>query len=171
VRDAITTRIIEPLGLSGTAYPARGERALASPFVPGYLIVRVPPFVFWHENTTGVELSIYSAAGATESTLTDSAAFYRALVDGEVVSAATLAEMRDTVPYLNGYGMGLGLTDRQLPCGGTVWFKYGGNQTGHSSVTAVTDDGRFASLVTNVFADNADVVAKADAVLDAALCE
>ncbi|OLF09417.1 serine hydrolase [Actinophytocola xinjiangensis] len=171
VGDAITARIIEPLGLTATSFPARGQRALRTPFLPGYLIVRIPPLVFWHENTTGVELSVYSSAGAMESTLADSATFFRALADGDVVSPAALAQMRDTVPYLNGYGMGLGLNDRTLSCGGTVWFKHGAAETGHTSVTGVTDDGRFASLVTNSFATGTEVAALADAVLDAALCD
>jgi len=32
--------------------------------------------------------------------------------DGDVVSPGALARLRDTVPYLNGHGMGLGLNDR-----------------------------------------------------------
>ncbi|ASO21179.1 D-alanyl-D-alanine carboxypeptidase [Actinoalloteichus hoggarensis] len=171
VGDVITERIIEPLGLEGTSFPARGERALRDPFVPGYLIVRVPPLVFWTEVTTSTELSVWAASGGMESTLEDSVRFFQALLAGDVVSESALAEMRDTVPYLNGYGMGLGLNDRQLSCGGTAWFKHGALGTGHTSVTAVTDDGRFASLVTNAMVTTEVATARADAVLDAALCE
>lgn len=169
--DALTERIIEPLGLTGTSLPARGDRALREPFINGYAIVRIPPLVFWTETTTSTELSVWSTAAGMESTLEDSVTFYRALLDGEVVSAEALAEMRDTVPYLNGYGMGLGLNDRELSCGGTAWFKHGALSTGHTSVTAVTDDGRFASLVTNSFVTTMEATNRADAVLDAALCD
>ncbi|SFB49748.1 D-alanyl-D-alanine carboxypeptidase [Amycolatopsis marina] len=171
VGDAITARIVEPLGLEGTSFPERGQRALSAPFVSGYEILRLPPFVFWTERTTAFELSIMSSAGAMQSTLADSASFFRALLDGRVVSERALAEMRNTVPYTADYGMGLGINDRPLSCGGTAWLKHGALTTGHASVTAVTDDGRFASLVTNSFAIGEAAVTRADAVLDAALCE
>ncbi|APU22030.1 serine hydrolase domain-containing protein [Actinoalloteichus sp. GBA129-24] len=171
IGDAVTERIIEPLGLEGTSFPERGDRALRAPFVPGYAIVRIPPLVFWTEITTAVELSVWSGSGGMESTLEDSATFFRALLDGDVVSESALAEMRDTVPYLDDFGMGLGLTERELSCGGTAWFKHGALSTGHTSVTAATDDGRFASLVTNTFVTSEVATTRADAVLDAALCD
>ncbi|EID52810.1 serine hydrolase domain-containing protein [Saccharomonospora xinjiangensis] len=166
--DAITERIIEPLGLEGTSFPAPGERALAEPFVHGYAGGRIPPFYLWIDNTTGVELSIYSTAGAMESTLQDSVTFFRALADGEVVSDAAWAEMHKTVPGNIG-GVGLGINEIPLSCGGTYWAKNGGVETGHVSTTGVTDDGRFASVVTNTF--STAVAEKSFDVLDSALCE
>ncbi|MFF5986668.1 serine hydrolase domain-containing protein [Prauserella flavalba] len=170
VGDAITERIIEPLGLEGTSFPAPGERALAEPFVPGYRGGRIPPFFLWVDTTTALEPSLYSAAGAMQSTLEDSATFFRALFDGEVVSDAALAELRRTVPQNGGMGtMGLGINEVPLSCGGTYWAKNGAVESGHTSTTAVTDDGRFASVVTNTFYDAAAV--RSFEVLDAALCD
>ena len=166
--DVITERVIEPLGLQDTSFPAPGERALAEPFVPGYTGGRIPPFFLWIDNTTGVELSIYSTAGAMESTLADSVTFFRALIDGGVVSDAALAELRKTVPGGLG-GVGLGVNEVPLSCGGTFWAKNGGVETGHVSTTAVTADGRFASVVTNTFSTAA--AEQSFKVLDAALCE
>ncbi|MEU3273522.1 serine hydrolase domain-containing protein [Saccharomonospora sp. NPDC006951] len=168
VGDAISERIIEPLGLENTSFPAQGERALAEPFVSGYTGSRVPPFEFWLDNTTSVEPSYWSSAAGMTSTLEDSTTFFRALLDGEVVSEAALAEMRTTVPTELPGPMGLGGNEVELSCGGTYWAKNGG-LPGFISTTGVTDDGRFASVVTNTFSETAAV--ESFKVLDAALCD
>lgn len=145
--DAITERIISPLGLTETRFPAPGNRTLKSPFLNGYLGGRLGQLFFWTEATTTVELSSWSTAGAIESTLDDLRRFYRALVDGQVVSPAALAEMRRTFGPADAYG--LALVKMPLSCGVTAWGHNGALTTGHYSFTLVTDDGRFASVVTN----------------------
>ncbi|MGC7095191.1 serine hydrolase domain-containing protein [Amycolatopsis lurida] len=171
VRDAITERIITPLGLTGTSFPARGERALSTPFVPGYQGIRVGGFFFWFDATTLVELSTWSSAAAMESTMDDLVKFQRKLADGEVVSAKALAEMRTTVPVAPGapQGYGLGLFTMPLSCGGQAWGHNGLLPTGHASITMVTDDGRFASAMTNANFIPADPSALD--LVDTALCE
>jgi D-alanyl-D-alanine carboxypeptidase len=167
VRDAITERVITPLGLTSTSFPAPGTRALADPYLPGYIGGRVGPFFFWAEGTTNTELTFWSSAGAMASTLDDMAEFYRALLDGQVVSAASLAEMRRTAAPDHLYG--LALLRVNLSCGGEAWGHNGALGNGHYSITLTTDDGRFASLVTN-----GNVVSSRQVsveVLDAALCE
>jgi len=170
VGTAITERIIQPLGLTDTSFPARGQRALASPFLPGYAGGRIPPFFFWYDTTTNVELTFYSSAGNMASTLSDLAVFFGAIDDGRLISPAALAEMRRTVPY-GIYGAGLGIDEVPLSCGGVAWAKNGAIPTGHSSITAVTDDGRFASVVTNTFSSSTEAEALEGDVLDSALCE
>lgn len=145
--DAITERIITPLGLTQTRFPAPGNRALPSPFLPGYIGGRLGPIFFWTEATTAVELSLWSTAGAMSSTLDDLQRFYRALINGHVVSPAALAEMK-TVWGENGT-YGLALVKLPLTCGGVAWGHNGALGTGHHSFTLVTDDGRYASVVTN----------------------
>ncbi|AXB41342.1 serine hydrolase domain-containing protein [Amycolatopsis albispora] len=171
IGDAITSRIITPLGLTGTSFPARGQRALASPFVPGYQGIRVGGFFFWYNATTLVELSSWSSAAAMESTMEDLVRFQRALAAGEVVSAKALAEMRTTVPLAPDppMGYGLGLFSMGLSCGGEAWGHNGVLPTGHASITMVTDDGRFASVMTNTNFVTADP-SSLD-VVDTALCE
>ncbi|NIJ10420.1 D-alanyl-D-alanine carboxypeptidase [Saccharomonospora amisosensis] len=171
VGDAITQRIIEPLGLSETSFPAPGERALADPYLPGYQGLRIGGFYFWIEATTMIELSLYSSAGAMESTLEDLARFYRALLDGELLSQDALAEMRTTVPFSPEYpdGYGLGIRSLHLSCGVVAWGHDGMSLTGHASLTMVTDDGRFASVVTNANISPQDPAALD--VANAALCE
>ncbi|MFE9749883.1 serine hydrolase domain-containing protein [Saccharothrix saharensis] len=147
IRDRITTRVITPLGLTSTTFPAPGTRALADPYLPGYVGGRLGPFFFWTEGTTNTELTFWSSAGAMASTMVDMAKFYRALLDGQVMSPAALAEMRRTIAPDHSYG--LGLSRVALPCGGEAWGHNGALANGHYSVTLTTDDGRFAALVTN----------------------
>ncbi|QQQ79624.1 serine hydrolase [Saccharothrix sp. 6-C] len=156
-----------PLGLAHTSFPARGTRAPADPYLPGYVGGRVGPFFFWTEGTTNTELTFWSTAGAMASTLEDLAAFYGALLDGRVVSAAALAEMRRTTAPDHSYGLALSRVD--LTCGGEAWGHDGALPNGHCSITLTTDDGRFASLVTNGNVVGSRLVSIE--VLDTALCE
>ncbi len=168
VGDAITTRIITPLGLTETRFPVGRDRTLADPYLPGYLGGRLPPFFLWYDNTRNVELTLVSSAGAMESTMADLVTFERALADGTLVSAAALAEMRGLLPVSPDYGLGLMHLD--LSCGGEAWGHAGDLTTGHSSMTMVTDDGRYASIVTNTMVTSTAEPTRAD-VVDAALCE
>ncbi|MEU6857729.1 serine hydrolase domain-containing protein [Glycomyces sp. NPDC046736] len=171
VGAAVTERIIVPLGLAETSFPAPGDNSLASPYLPGYQGFWVGPVGFWTEVTFSFEMSRASSAGAVNSTLGDLTEFYRALAAGEVVSEESLAQMRTTVdaPAL-GVDYGLGLFKLDLSCGGEAWGHAGNLTTGHSSVTMTTDDGRFASLVTNAFPANENPPTRYE-VVDAALCE
>lgn len=167
VRDAITDRVVTPLGLTATSFPAPGSRALTDPYLPGYQGGRLGPLFFWVDATTVTELSFWSTAGAMASSMDDLVRFYRALLDGRVVSPAALAEMRRTVAPDHSYG--LALSRVPLSCGGVAWGHNGALPTGHYSITLLTDDGRFAALVTN-----GNVVSSRPLsieVLDSALCE
>ncbi|SHF57455.1 serine hydrolase domain-containing protein [Streptoalloteichus hindustanus] len=177
VVDAVTSRIIRPLGLTETTLPRPGDRTLGEPYLPGYTGRRVGPFLFWTETTftypgSNVDIaSVGSSAGGIVSTLKDLTTFFRALLGGEVVSASALAEMRRTVPvpgHSQGYGYGLGLMRQPLSCGGAAWGHPGGSATGYSSMTAVTDDARHAAVVTNT-ESSASSPAQED-VIDSALC-
>lgn len=171
VGEAITDRIIEPLGLTGTSYPVPDEGTLPSPYLNGYFGGRLGPFFFWRDVTFNQDMSFNGSAGAMTSTLRDIVAFDQALLAGKVVSSASLAEMRTTVPS-TAYGAdyGLGFMRWELSCGGEAWGHAGNIGTGHSSITMVTEDGRFASMVTNAWASSEPTVSRVD-LLDAALCE
>ena len=164
--DAITERIISPLGLTHTKFPAPGNRALPAPFLPGYLGGRLGPIFFWTEATTAIELSFWSTAGSMSSTLDDLQRFYRALLGGQVVSPAALAEMKRTWGTSDAYG--LALVKLPLTCGGVAWGHNGALPTGHHSFTLVTDDGRYASVVTNT--NRMDSKPSSFDVADKALC-
>ncbi|MFC8290317.1 hypothetical protein ACFUJ0_25950 [Streptomyces sp. NPDC057242] len=107
------------------------------------------------------------------STLRDVAAFYRVLVGGRVVSAESTAEMKRGVPTQPGSpsSAGLGLVESPLPCGGTFWT-YNGAVPGYFTLTGVTEDGRYASTVTNAqMGLSNQPISQGHGVLRAALCE
>ncbi len=68
--------------------------------------------------------SIGWAGGGLVSTPSEVNVFYRALLDGTLLSPEMLAEMMTTVPADNGEQYGLGLEGRKLSCG-TAWGHQG----------------------------------------------
>ncbi|MET9231637.1 serine hydrolase domain-containing protein [Lentzea sp. NPDC003310] len=164
---AIAERVIAPLGLTETRFPAAGDRALKAPFLNGYLGGRLGQLFFWTEATTAVELSFWSTAGAMESTVDDLQRFYRALLGGRLVSPAALAEMKRTFGSADLYG--LALLKMPLSCGVTAWGHNGALTTGHYSLTLATDDGRFAAVVTNTNWQGSGTPSAVD-VADRAIC-
>lgn len=176
VGDAITTRIITPLGLTQTSFPKGGDRTLPAPFAHGYYGVTAGGVYFWYDATGSFEPSVFSSAGAMLSTESDLTTFYQALIDGKVVSAASLALMEQTVSMGSfappGYDYGLGLISHALTCGGTAWG-HAGNVIGYASWTAVTSDGRYATVVANdevaATGDNGDDLRFE--ILNSALCD
>jgi D-alanyl-D-alanine carboxypeptidase len=175
VADAITSRIITPLGLTGTSFPAGGQRTLPSTYVHGYAGGRVGSFFLWADNTTSVEPSEYSTSGAMISTEQDMTTFELALTTGQLLSPAALAEMHRTISTDGwappAYAYGLGVVSHDLSCGGTAWG-HPGNVPGYATWTAATADGRYATVVTNTMTtaagDNDDDLRFQ--ILDSALC-
>ncbi len=147
VHENVTRRVIEPLGLGQTVFPAPGDRSLPAPAVNGYHGLRVGGFFLWTP-ALSYDPSLFSSAGAMISTLEDLTAFYRALIAGKVVSAAGLAEMRKLREVGPGVAFGLGIGRKELSCGVMAWGHSGG-VPGYMSQTLVTEDGRHASVVTN----------------------
>ncbi|MFF6835638.1 serine hydrolase domain-containing protein [Streptomyces sp. NPDC012438] len=114
VEEAVMRRVVQPLGLTNTSFPAPGDRTLPGPRINGHAGVRFIGTVFIGTEVTGThEPSRFYASGAMISTLRDVAAFYRALVGGRVVSAESTAEMKRGVPTQPGSpsSAGLGLVE------------------------------------------------------------
>jgi len=72
--------------------------------------------------------------------------FISALLAGEVVPPAQLAEMQHTVPYLTG-GYGLGLVSVPLSCG--MAWGHGGFLAGYQTLGLGMPDGRHAFFTLN----------------------
>ncbi|TCP47215.1 D-alanyl-D-alanine carboxypeptidase [Tamaricihabitans halophyticus] len=140
----ITDRLLRPYGLLQTSYPEPGDKKLRGPHARGYYAFPGKPV----EDVTELEPSLPGAAGSLVSTGPDLTRFVEALLDGEVVSPESLAQMRDTVPAWDDDQYGLGIQEYALSCGGTAWG-HGGNIPGYDSFTAVTEDGRAAFGVVN----------------------
>ncbi|MEV8426036.1 serine hydrolase domain-containing protein [Streptomyces niveus] len=169
VHQAVTERVIEPLGLPHTVFPAPGERALPAPAVNGYHGARLGPIYLWTP-VTSYDPSLFSSAGAMISTLEDLTTFYQALVAGEVLSPSGLAEMQKVREVDPKVGFGLGIGRKELSCGIVAWGHSGG-VLGYMSQTMVTENGRHASVVTNALFQINPPADQLHQLLDTALCE
>lgn len=123
--NEISARILAPLGLVDTYFPAPGDVSLASPFVSGYEL---------GVDETSFPASLAGTAGGMVSTGEDITAFVTALLSGGLVSAESLREMMQTVPLPSTeIGYGLGLASFTLSCGVTLWG-HGGDLEGYHSL-------------------------------------
>lgn len=167
--DEVTRRIIEPLRLTHTYFPAPGDTWLRTPMAHGYEVVDGR-----REDVTAEEPSGSYMAGSLISTGEDLTAFIGALLDGRVVAPGELQEMTDTVDWpLHGpaFGYGLGLASIDLGCGVTVWG-HGGDLAGYHSIVAAAP-GKPAVAVTFTQVTPGATALATDprmAVLTAALC-
>ncbi|MGN9841149.1 serine hydrolase domain-containing protein [Nonomuraea sp. H19] len=120
----ITRNVIRKAGLRHTSFPR-------TPHIPGshskayesWFGLIDPP-----RDYSVYNMSWAGTAGAVTSTMDDLNRFYRALLRGELIGAAQLAEMQKTVVVLAGGGQmdyGLGLYYLDLPCG-RFWGHDGG---------------------------------------------
>ncbi|WP_299534238.1 serine hydrolase [uncultured Streptomyces sp.] len=165
VREAVRSRLIEPLGLARTFFPAPGERTLPLPAVTGYHGARLGGLYLWYTAEI-LDPSLYGSAGAMVSTLEDVTAFYTSLLAGELLSPASLAEMKE----VSDPGSGVGLSSKVMSCGITAWG-HSGMLPGYFSYTMVTEDGRHASAMTNAAFQINPPSAQMLKVVDTALCE
>ena len=166
--EQITERVIEPLGLRDTYVPLPGERDLRGRHPQGYH----PRPDGTMGDITRLDPSMGGAAGDMVSTPSDLNRFFSALVAGEVVPAAQLAEMQATVPMPDDYpgdGYGLGLISTELSCGVVAWG-HGGDIPGFSSRGGAVADGRAATLVTTSLVPSTEALAAAEGAVDTALC-
>jgi D-alanyl-D-alanine carboxypeptidase len=136
--DEMNTRIIQPLGLRDTTFPTTAD--VPSAMARGYLLGNGDPL-----DVTDVYPYEW-AAGNLISTPADVTTFYKALVDGDLVPAALVAEMK---PALNGasYAPGLGLDARQFECG--VGYGFDGAIAGYRTIGYVLDNGRSVVVMAN----------------------
>ena len=156
--DQIDRRIIKPLGLKQTYWPADDDLTIRGKHPHAYTQDEVgAPFT----DVTEINPSIGGAAGQLISTPHDLAAFFTALLGGKLLPPAQLAQMKTTVPApdlsLRGIDMeyGLGLASHELPCGIEAWG-HGGDLPGVHTRNAFTEDGRGATLTVTGEPANAD---------------
>jgi D-alanyl-D-alanine carboxypeptidase len=106
--EAIASRIIEPLGLTGTSFPSDPE--LPSPHARGYAADPGSPNL---RDITESNPDVAWTAGAMISTLDDLRIWGRVLAEGFLLSAATQAERVQIAPISSvpglevGYGLGI----------------------------------------------------------------
>ncbi|MFB9690700.1 serine hydrolase domain-containing protein [Amycolatopsis plumensis] len=142
VAEQVTARVIRKAGLHDTYWPQVGDETIRGPHPHGY--ARSGGDVV---DVTELDPSWGWAAGQLISTPGDLAQFSRALLDGRLLPAPQLAEMRKTVdaPLLPGWRYGLGVFSVPLSCGGVYWG-HGGDIHGFETRGGATDDGRSVGL-------------------------
>ncbi|WP_411137821.1 serine hydrolase domain-containing protein [Streptomyces sp. C10] len=171
--EQLTRRVIDRIGLRHTYFPGVGDEGIREAHPQGYFAAKPGRSL---DNITELDPSWGWAAGQIISTPSDLNRFFTALLDGELLEPAQLAQMRTTVKVPESAGIGpgvrygLGVTSAPLSCGGRSWG-HGGDIPGYGTRTGVTDDGRAVTVA--VTADGppteegpGDVLA----LLDAALC-
>ena len=141
----IDERIVKPLDLEHTYFPAPGERELRGEHPQGYHAKTVGDLL----DITALDTSFAWSAGAMVSTPHELNVFMQALLDGELLNEESLAEMQTTVPAGDelwpGAGYGLGLQSYPLSCGGVAWG-HGGDIPGTQTRNAVGPDGTAVTI-------------------------
>ncbi|MEU6153286.1 serine hydrolase domain-containing protein [Actinosynnema sp. NPDC047251] len=126
--DAVTARILRPLGLRSTSLPGTRTQ-IPGPHARAYL-----RFDDQALDVTEYDPSFSWAAGEMISTTADLNRFLDALLDGRLVRPARLREMLTAVE-----GSGLGVSFYELSCGIPVWG-HNGRILGYSSTVASSRD-------------------------------
>ncbi|MFI6907777.1 serine hydrolase domain-containing protein [Nonomuraea sp. NPDC050394] len=155
----VRRRVIEPLGLRDTSTP--GE----SPFLPD---PKAHGYTRFAPGAGLVDVTVQNqthgnAAGALTSSPRDLARYFRALLGGELLAPAQLAEMKKTVPakgweaFHPGARYGLGLVWRPLGCGGGYW-SHSGTNLGYRNWDGVTADGKRSVAVSATITRSAEEV-------------
>ncbi|MCI2423368.1 beta-lactamase family protein [Saccharopolyspora sp. K220] len=159
-QDEVHDRIIGPLGLRHTYTPG------TSPFVPDPHAIGYERFPLDDSenpsfgptiDATALNPSWGGAAGEIISTTDDGNRFLQALVSGEVLRPAELAEMQQTVPAppfeaaWPGVRYGLGLMWIPNSCGGA--WSHGGDIHGFKTRNGVTPEGT-RSVVVSINTDS-----------------
>lgn len=98
-----------------------------------------------------------------------------ALLGGELLEPAQLAEMRRTVQAPDfdakpGWRYGLGLASTPLSCGGKAWG-HGGDIQGFETRNLVTEDGRWAVVAVAALPTSLEMLADVSAAVDTAVCQ
>ena len=141
VGEQIDERIVKKLGLSHTYFPAPGEEKIRGTHPQGYHLSAEGKL----EDITEMDPAWGWAAGAMVSTPSELNTFFQAVLDGRLLTQASIDEMKngavDASSYLGpGTVYGLGLIGTPLSCGGTSWG-HGGTIHGYQTDNAVGPDG------------------------------
>ncbi|MFE6027919.1 serine hydrolase domain-containing protein [Streptomyces niveus] len=164
--DEIGQRIIGPLRLGGTSVPGTSPR-IPHPRPRAYLPVE-PGGTARPTDYTEMNPSLFGAAGEMISTTRDLNRFVAALLDGTLIPAHLLDEMKK--PGVAGATYGLGLDWYDTTCGIRVYGN-DGDALAYQAWSYSTADGRrqaTVGLTSNRPADPADAV---HALLDDAFCD
>ncbi len=152
----VTNRIITPLDLTNTIAPG-DSTAIPGDHAHGYHIFTTSPSSRAYTDTTEHNMTWAGAAGALITTTNDANIFFSALLSGQLLPPAQLAQMKTLVPVENGVGYGLGIVGQDLSCSNQrIWWHNGGT-VGYATWAGTTEDGSLSlnlSLSTTTFTDD-----------------
>ncbi|OKJ41556.1 serine hydrolase domain-containing protein [Streptomyces sp. CB01580] len=167
--EEMDRRVIKPLGLRHTYFPAPGEVTIQERHPKGY-----------YQDSPGAPLvdatqwdpSWAWAAGQLVSTNADLNRFFSELLSGRLLPKAQLDQMRTTIPagypFAAGARYGLGLVSTPLSCDSVYWG-HGGSITGYETRGGVTEDGRAVNVAVTMQPGQA-AKERMDSIVDTALC-
>ncbi|MDH6709443.1 D-alanyl-D-alanine carboxypeptidase [Kitasatospora sp. MAA19] len=168
--EEMDRRIIKPIGLRHTYFPAPGDATIREAHPKGYYRDSAGAPLL---DVTETDPSWGWAAGQLVSTDSDLNRFFTALLHGDLLPEAQLAQMRTTVateyPFGDGARYGLGIVSKPLSCGGVYWG-HGGSFPGYETRGGATDRGRAANVAVTMQLDDEATRKHVDAVVDTALC-
>ena len=167
VSEAIRTRILDPLRLTGTSWPT--TPALPDPHPHGYLSTK--PAERDQVDYTEIDPTFAGAAGSLVSTTADLAAFVRALAQGRLVSAEYRDAMVTPFQQVAKWQYGLGVETFRAGCY-VPYVGHAGAVPGFGTFVATTTDGRrqVVLLTTNSLVDVPDPQHALDRLVEQALC-
>lgn len=130
IGDVLRTDIVEPLNLKGTAMtqsgPAPGD------MVRGYITVFGE-----RRDVSSIEMLVGSPDGGLISTVGDLNTFYSALLRGQLLPLALVAEMQS--PLYARYGLGIGRWNDT--CTNNFYYGHGGDLPGYGTFSVSSADG------------------------------
>lgn len=166
--EEMNRRIFAPIDLQHTYFPEPYDEKISELHPRGYYRESsdAPPV-----DITEIDPSWGWAAGQLISTTSDLNQFLYALLDGRLLPAAELDQMRTTVHVGGPTGLeyGLGLTSRTLSCGGVYWG-HGGDIVGYETRGGITDNGRAVNLAVTALPTTASATQHVVDTVDRALC-
>ncbi|SEH01570.1 D-alanyl-D-alanine carboxypeptidase [Nonomuraea solani] len=169
VARSIDERIIEPLGLRDTYWPAKRDRTIRGPHPKGYAAKKPGGKLL---DITNLDPSWGWAAGQLIGTPSDLNRFMTALMDGKLLEPEQLAAMKKTVKAPGmpaGWEYGLGLMKMSLTCGDVAWG-HGGDIDGYETRNGITDDGRAVTLAVTALPTAEPAMLNVIGAMDTALC-
>ncbi|MFK0049497.1 serine hydrolase domain-containing protein [Streptomyces sp. NPDC090741] len=168
--EEIDRRIIQPIGLRHTYFPAPGDATIREPHPRGYYRDEAGAPL---RDITETDPSWGWAAGQPVSTNSDLDRFFTELLGGGLLPEAQLAQMRTTVPA--GYPFdpraryGPGLVSTPLSCG-AVFRGHGGSFPGYETRGGVSDTGRAVDIAVTAKPSDAAAMKRFERLVDTALC-
>ena len=151
----VANRIIVPLGLTRTVAPG-DDPTISRAHAHGYHVFTTRASNREYTDTTEHNMTWGGAAGALSTTARDANRFMSALLSGQLLRPAELAQLKTPVTLGRGIGYGLGIVWQQLSCSSAgVWWHDGGT-VGYLTWTGTTPDASLSltlTLSTNTFFD------------------